>query len=188
MKTATNKAPVVVRRSPEVTDAALLERIQGGDTASLGLLYDRHARALHAFLARVTSSGEAEDLVQITFMRASSLADRYDPSKGEPRAWLFGIASRVAQESRRSLVRRARTMFRSLVAPTPSSHDGERSDVVRALDSLTEAKRVVVVLAEVEGFSCQEVADMLDIPIGTVWTRLHHARTDLRTFLERGSK
>ena len=48
------------------------------------------------------------------------------------------------------------------------------------------AKRTVLVLAEVEGFSCEELATMLSIPIGTVWTRLHHARRELRRFYEEG--
>jgi len=175
------------KRTPELGDVALLERFKAGDTAALGALYDRHGKGLHAFLSRVTTSGEAEDLLQITFMRAAALAERFDAEKGEPRAWLFGIASRVAQESRRSFVRKARAVFRSIVSAPAASPESERSDVVRALASLSEAKRVVVVLAEVEGFSCQEVADMLEIPIGTVWTRLHHARSDLRAFLERGA-
>lgn len=185
MKPLVNR-PVLARRAPEISDGALVARICEGDTSALGVLYDRHAKALYTFLSRVTSTGEAEDLVQITFMRAGSLADRFDPARGEPRAWLFGIATRVAQESRRSIVRKARAVFRSIVAPAPTQ-ESTKTDVVRALDSLSEAKRVVVVLAEVEGFSCQEVADMLEIPIGTVWTRLHHARGDLRAFLERGA-
>jgi RNA polymerase sigma-70 factor (ECF subfamily) len=53
-----------------------------------------------------------------------------------------------------------------------------------ALDKLSEAKRVVLLMAEFEQLSSQEIADALEIPVGTVWTRLHHARNDLRRLLE----
>jgi RNA polymerase sigma-70 factor (ECF subfamily) len=76
-------------------------------------------------------------------------------------------------------------MSTSEMTTTPTT--GDRNDVARALETLSEAKRVVVVLSEVEGFSCQEIADMMEIPVGTVWTRLHHARNELRTYFERGA-
>lgn len=175
-------------RLADVDDATLVARAGAGDTAALGDLYDRHARALFAFLARVASFDEAEDLVHTTFLRVSASASRFDPTKGEARAWLFGIAANLAQERRRALVRKARAFLRATTEPSSAAGEGARNDVARALETLSEAKRVVVVLAEVEGFSCQEIADMLSIPVGTVWTRLHHARIELRAFLEgRGS-
>jgi RNA polymerase sigma-70 factor (ECF subfamily) len=64
---------------------------------------------------------------------------------------------------------------RGVVAPNDTA-----SDLDRALGRLSTAKRSVVVLSEIEGFTCEEIAVMLRIPIGTVWTRLHHARKELR--------
>jgi RNA polymerase sigma-70 factor (ECF subfamily) len=58
-----------------------------------------------------------------------------------------------------------------------------RTDVERALAQLSEAKRLTVLMAEVEGMSCAEIATTLDVPIGTVWTRLHAARRELRQAL-----
>jgi RNA polymerase sigma factor (sigma-70 family) len=175
-------------RLVEVDDSTLVERLAQGDTSALGDLYDRHSRGLFAFLARVASFDEAEDLVHTTFLRASTRAKSYDPKKGEARGWLFGIAAKVVQERRRALLRRARAFLRAKTSETTTtSTTGERNDVARALETLSEAKRVVVVLSEVEGFSCQEIADMMEIPVGTVWTRLHHARNELRTYFERGA-
>jgi RNA polymerase sigma-70 factor (ECF subfamily) len=62
-----------------------------------------------------------------------------------------------------------------------------RRDVEKAVATLTEAKRVVLLLADLEGFTCEEIAAMLGIPVGTVWTRLHHARRELRAFYEEPS-
>jgi RNA polymerase sigma-70 factor (ECF subfamily) len=60
-----------------------------------------------------------------------------------------------------------------------------RAQLSQALHSLTPQKRVVIVMAEVEGLSGPEIAQALDIPLGTVWTRLHHARAELRKQLSR---
>ena len=63
-----------------------------------------------------------------------------------------------------------------------------RSEVERALTRLSESKRVTYLMAEVEGLSCAEIADALGVPIGTVWTRRHAARHELRRALEEGSE
>ncbi len=68
----------------------------------------------------------------------------------------------------------------------PAHQLGARDDVARlaaALPKMTEAKRLVLLLAEVENLDCKAIADALEIPIGTVWTRLHHARKELRELL-----
>jgi RNA polymerase sigma-70 factor (ECF subfamily) len=59
-----------------------------------------------------------------------------------------------------------------------------RADLDTCLSKLSLAKRSVLILAEVEGFTCDEIAAMLSLPIGTVWTRLHHARRGLRQSYE----
>jgi RNA polymerase sigma-70 factor (ECF subfamily) len=62
--------------------------------------------------------------------------------------------------------------------PRPSLH--ARADVERALARLSEVKRITFVMAEVEGSSCEEIARAMEVPVGTVWTRLHSARRELR--------
>jgi RNA polymerase sigma-70 factor (ECF subfamily) len=74
--------------------------------------------------------------------------------------------------------------------PAPSPHELVTQNEIQdelssALGSLATEKRVVLILAEVEGLSCAEIAQALGIPLGTVWTRLHHARRALRKQLER---
>lgn len=170
----------------EPSDSVLLDRVAHGDLGGLGSLYDRHAPALLAFLHRAAGGGEAEDLLQSTFLRAMDAAGRFEKTAASARPWLFGIAVRLLAERRRSL-RRLGSVVAQLLAQQPRpaelSRPGEAADLNRALARLSEPKRVVLLLCEVEGFTAPESAVILGIPVGTVWTRLHHARRELRELL-----
>ena len=140
---------------------------------------------LYAYVRRRGHGPEdAEDLVQATFIRAAKAASSYDGRAETARSWLFGITARLVQERRRSIARLARTLLRLEEggARAHSLTDAHRSDLERGLCKLSDAKRVVIILAEVEGYTCEEIAAMLEVPVGTVWTRLHHARKELRAF------
>lgn len=168
-------------------DAERVARTAQGDVGALGELYDAHAGSLLTFAGRLVGSNDAEDVVQETFLRVSRVAATYEPSRGDVRGWLYGITSNVVRERSRAFARfgaAMRSLFAQPQEPRRAVESG-RSDVVRALDTLSEAKRTTLVLAEVEGFSCDEIAKMLDVPVGTVWTRLHHARRELRRELGR---
>jgi RNA polymerase sigma-70 factor (ECF subfamily) len=179
----------IVRSNAEVLDAELLARIARRELDALGLLYDRYAPQLLRYAARVDREA-AEDIVQTVFLRVTDIAARYDETAPSARPWLFAITTRVVQERRRALRRAAAAMLRF-------GRHGERrwtatedlrSDMDRSLARLSVAKRTVLVLAEVEGFSCDEIARMLEVPVGTVWTRLHHARRELRRLYEEQSR
>ncbi len=190
----TNRALRLVRAAPLAAfdDADVLGRIGRGDVGALGELYDRHAGALLGFATRCMGAQDAEDLVQATFVRAARSAAAFDGRHTSARSWLFGITAHLVQERRRSFARLARALLRfdvSAVTGASTSHQNdERSDLRKGLDRLTESKRVVLLLAEVEGFTCEEIASMLAVPVGTVWTRLHHARREMRAFYEEGSR
>jgi RNA polymerase sigma-70 factor (ECF subfamily) len=160
---------------------------------ALGEVYDRHAVALLRFAARAASQHEAEDLVQATFVRVVQIAARYDGRSSSARSWLIGITARLIQERRRSLTRFSRALTRLAEIAEISPHgaltnDSARTDLERGLATLSEAKRLVVVLAEIEEYTCEEIARMLEVPVGTVWTRLHHARKELRSFYSSGGQ
>ena len=179
----------VVRPKATSPDREALARVAEGDVGALGEVYDRHASALLRFAARAAGPSDAEDVVQTTFVTAAKIAASYDARTDSARAWLFGIAARIVQERRRAIFRLTRALFRvaSDRPPTPPPSDAHRADLERGLGGLSESKRVVLLLTEVEGFTCEEIASMLSVPIGTVWTRLHHARKELRCFYEEGS-
>jgi RNA polymerase sigma-70 factor, ECF subfamily len=168
-------------------DAQALARLAAGDMEALGELYDRHHAAIRGFLTRALGDAdEAEDLVHATFLALPKAASSFDP--GRPcRAWLFGIAVRMMRRQRAAGARWSRMLSKFREVLNPASDDPERivgarrdlTKVEDALQEMSEAKRVVLIMAEVEGMSCEEIAGVLDIPVGTVWTRLHHARRGL---------
>lgn len=162
-------------------------RLAAGDTAALGGLYDRHQPAVRRFLSRMTgNAADVEDAVHATFLEALRGARHFDASRS-PRAWLLGIAHNVWRRSRSRGARWSR-LLQLFSNDEPSiPKDPERALEAReqlgrlgaALAALSEEKRAVVLLSEVEGLSGKEVAAALDIPVSTVWTRLHHARREL---------
>jgi len=172
---------------PTNDDAQCMAAIARGDVGMLGVLYDRYAPSVLRFARRAAGAENAEDIVQATFLRVVRVAPSYDANASSARPWLFALTARVMQERRRSLRRLGAALLRLAIHPrdTASQPRTAHLDVDRALDRLSRAKRVVLLLSEVEGFSGEEIAAMLEVPIGTVWTRLHHARREMRSFLER---
>jgi RNA polymerase sigma-70 factor (ECF subfamily) len=176
---------------PQTPDPAILRQLAGGEIGALGELYDRYREPVRRFVARATSDADdVDDLVHATFLAAAKSAGRYD---GRPscRPWLIGIAAQLLRRRRQSLGRFLAVLSSLRVRATtvdPRPALQSRSDVERALDGISAAKRITLLMAEVEGLSCAEIAAALGIPIGTVWTRLHAARRELRRALEEGEK
>ena len=170
------------------SDTALLSRVAQGDNGALGELYDRHRAPVRRFIARATSdAADVDDLLHATFLAAGQSAGRYD-GRASCRPWLVGIAAQHIKRRHRALAR-----FVAVVASLGRARAADprtaleaRPDVERALRGLSEAKRVTFLMAELEGLSCPEIAAALEIPIGTVWTRLHTARRELRQTLASG--
>jgi RNA polymerase sigma-70 factor, ECF subfamily len=146
-----------------------------------------HLRSLYGTAFRMTRNAQdAEDLVQETFLRAFRAFDRFVPGTNI-RAWLFTILHRVRTDAFRRSRRSPRTV--ELVDDGPAvpppqdalAQGGE--DLGRALESLPDVFRDAVVLRDVEEFSYQEIAGVLDVPIGTVMSRIHRGRALLRQAL-----
>jgi len=172
------------------SDPDLLRQLAVGEIGALGELYDRYRAPVRSFVARATSHAEdVDDLVHATFLAAARSASQYD---GRPscRPWLVGIAAQLLRRRRQSFGRLFTVLssLRGLRAATTDPRPAleARADVEQALRRISEAKRVTLLLAEVEGLSCAEIAVVLGVPIGTVWTRLHAARRELRQMLEEG--
>jgi RNA polymerase sigma-70 factor, ECF subfamily len=173
--------------APSTTDAELMRELTRGQLGALGELYDRYQASLRRFIARVTrDADDVDDLVQATFLAAAKSAERYD-GRASCRPWLIGIAAQLVRRRRRTLARLVAVLAafgktqQSASDPRPTLQ--ARRDVERALAKLSEPKRLTLLMAEVEGLSCAEIAEALEVPIGTVWTRLHAARRELRRAL-----
>jgi RNA polymerase sigma-70 factor (ECF subfamily) len=138
-------------------------------------------------------AADVEDVVHTLFLKLPQIAPSYD---GRPscRGWLCGIAVRLAMRHRRGAGRFQR-MLRSFAEtvtgraagdPERRASDSEELAVFeRALSHLSEKKRVVFVLVEVEGLTAEEAARALEIPAATARTRLFHARRELREAMDR---
>ena len=177
----------------EQSDVSALEALSRGQIGALGVLYDRHQASVTNFVRRATNdSSDVDDLVHATFMTAARAAANFD-GRQSCRPWLVGIAARLLHRRKRSLSRWARALRELTVREGGRYTDPHRAlharDEVKrlseALERLSEPKRLVLLLAESEGLSSEDIAAVLQIPVGTVWTRLHHARRDLRRLLNR---
>jgi len=176
------------RAAAPAEDPELVRQLAQGQLGALGELYDRYQAPLRLFLARATRDAhDIDDLVHGTFLAAAASAERYD-GRASCRPWLIGIAAQLLRRRRRSF-----GYFFSMLgtlkdlqatSSDPRARLQARTDLERALRRLSEAKRVTLLMAEVEGMTCPEIAEALEIPIGTVWTRLHAARRELRQALE----
>ena len=173
-------------------DGDLVCQIADGRLDSLGVLFDRYHADVRRLLARLqVPPGDLDDLVQTTFLEIPRAAARFDASR-PVRAWLLGLAAVVAKRHRRSIGRVARKLAAFAVEPwhthqqTPADmviHDEATKRAARALERLSPKKRDAFVLVVLEHLSGEAAAEALGIPVATIWTRLHHARRDLRALL-----
>jgi RNA polymerase sigma-70 factor, ECF subfamily len=181
---------VALRMELAPDDAPIVERMGRGDLGALGELYDRHSHAVRAFLERTTSSSpDVDDLIQDTFLSAARIAKRYD-GRASSRPWLIGIAANLVYRRGRTVGQLMRLLTRVAVDRPrpldPRPHLEARDDlrqVATVLERMNVGKRVVVVMAEVEGLTCQEIADHLGIAVGSVWRRLNEARREIHRAL-----
>ena len=169
------------------TDEELIAAVVAGDETALATLYHRYERPLHAFLARQTGTRDLDDLVQETWLRVVRAAARFDPARRFS-TWLFQIALNLARDWRRRPPPEAVGSERSATVAGPgpfvasdAGNDASDAaiDVHRLLAALPETHRAVVVLRHFHDLGEDEVAAILDIPRGTVKSRLHHAMARL---------
>lgn len=148
-------------------------------------LFVEHARFVSSFVHRLgVREADVDDVVQEVFVVAHQKGG-YLPGPATPRSWLGAIAVRVAGSARRATARR-REDYDTVALERTEYAGGSPSEAVevaesllrvqRALDTLDEEHRSVFLLYEVAGEDCCSIAAALDVPVGTVYSRLHHAR------------
>lgn len=157
-----------------------------------GRLFDAYARPLHNYLARRIGRDAAHDLVSETFLVALNQRHGYDPRRGAVRSWLYGIATNLLRRHVREEARSLHAAARSVghLPGQQASHDSQVADRVDAatlagqlagaLAGLAEGDRDVLLLTSWAGLDSNEVAQVLEIPVGTVRSRLHRVRKSLR--------
>jgi RNA polymerase sigma-70 factor (ECF subfamily) len=158
------------------------------------LLYDRHAPDIHRYVARRLGASAADDITADTFLVAFRIRSRYDRTRANARPWLYGIAGNLVGKQRRAEVRALRALARTGHDPLAGSggefwlEDTDRriaaqGPLAGALAGLSAPDRHVLLLVAWAELTYQEVAEALDIPVGTVRSRLNRARRKVRTAL-----
>lgn len=168
-----------------MSDVELLDRFRAGDETAVRELYIRYSRPVFTVVYSVLQDRElANDAVQQTFLKAWNGAHRFDTDRRfEP--WLYAIARRVAIDVWR---KERRTPIPSEFAEPIIDRDAtdglwEAWQVRKAVDQLPDDEATIVKLAHFEQLSHQEIADKIDVPVGTVKSRSHRAHRRLAEVL-----
>ena len=168
------------------TDAADAILAAAGDTEAFERLYRRHAGRIHSLARRMIGPEEADDVTQDVFVRAWRKLGlfRGDSQFG---TWLYRLAVNVILGKRGTVAKYRDRHDSADVADLPIAGKRERidlrMDVDSALETLPKGARQVFVLHDVEGYTHEEIAEMLDVTAGTSKSQLHRARMTLRQHL-----
>jgi RNA polymerase sigma-70 factor (ECF subfamily) len=176
-----------VKRAPQewsLHDQHILQGLARGDTALMGELYDRYAGLVYSLVLRIVRDPAlAEELVQEVFLRVWRSAVDYRPELGSVRAWLVVIAHHCAvDEWRRRQKERNWTNLDAEELDWRLSKEDEQSDpfIKQALAQLPENQRQVIELAYFQGWTARQIANQLNLPPGTVKSRMRLALEKLR--------
>jgi RNA polymerase sigma factor (sigma-70 family) len=179
-------------RSAAADDAAVIESSRR-EPERFAVLFDRHAPYIHRYLARRAGRQVADDLVAETFLAAFAKRDRYDLGHADARPWLYGIATNLVGQHGRDEARQHRIRQAAAAEPEVPGHaervaadvtaQATRAVLDAALAALPDGDRDVLLLIAWEQLTYREVSRALAIPVGTVRSRLHRARTKVRQVL-----
>lgn len=187
-----NTTTAVAEVSPS-SDAEEIER-SWQEPERFAVLFDRYGARLHRYAARRLGDGEADDIVAETFLVAFRQRAGYDLGRAEALPWLYGIASNLIRRHRRAEVSRYRTFVRTGVLLDAADGVAERAverasaqmsgrRLAQAIAELPTRDRDVLLLVAWADLSYEQVADALGLPVGTVRSRLHRARTRVKRAL-----
>lgn len=181
------------RETRETSDAAVIER-SWQEAEFFAVLFDRYYAQVHGYAARRLGRGLADDVAAETFLIAFTRRERYDISRHDARPWLYGIASNLIARHHRAEVRRYRALARAGVDEVCEGHadlvagrldaQAYRRPLAAALAGIHAGERDVLLLVAWAELTSEEAGEALGIPAGTVRSRLHRARRQIRGALE----
>ena len=173
----------------DLSDGELISRTADGDRGAFDVLYRRYSRPVFGLaLRRLGDRGRAEDAVQETFTSIWRAARSYRPERGPGAPWLYAVARNAITDRGRA---RSEPPAEVPDTPSPDAGPADRAEsswtawrVHRALEELGPNERKVIELAYWSGLSQSEIAEFLNIPLGTVKTRTRAALSRLAGLLE----
>jgi RNA polymerase sigma factor (sigma-70 family) len=178
------------RFSKPPSDAALIRDCQQGKTDAFRELYRRHQNSVRSMLGHLCDPTMLEDLVQEVFMKAWKGLPTMRGS-AQFSTWLYRIAWNVGADYRRSMAQQRQRaqqqeiMYAAMDNATHSLQQMHHQDLVgRGLQQISADHAIVIVLHDLQDLPQSEIAEILKIPVGTVKSRLFHARQTLRQFFQ----
>jgi RNA polymerase sigma factor (sigma-70 family) len=171
------------------------ETAAGSGSAPAGFadVYEWYFADIYRYIAGRLGRNVADDLAADTFVIALRRHADFDPARGPVRAWLYGIATNLVAQHRRTEKRRYQALARAGAQELTAGHDdsmppragpeGMQPRLARALASLSREERDVLLLVALVDLSYQEISQALGIPDGTVGSRLNRARRKIRAAL-----
>jgi RNA polymerase sigma-70 factor, ECF subfamily len=182
------------KRYLTLADEDLISQVEAGDTEAFAGLYDRHGRSAYSLAYRMMGERQAaEDLVQDSFIKVWRSARSYRAERGSVRTWILSITHNRGIDHLRSTASRRRTQDRvemSAQTTQPSEafaetwRNSQRGQVQEALKTLPEEQLKILELAYYSGYTQAEIAQMLDIPLGTVKGRIRLGMKKLKAFFD----
>ena len=181
-------------RYPLLANEDLISLVGDGDAQAFAVLYDRHSRAAYSLAYRMMNGRQAaEDLAQDAFLKVWHAATSYRADRGGVRTWILSIVRNRGTDQLRSSASRRRVQDR-VEATTdtwqPSEafaetwRNSQREQVREALDTLPPEQLKVLALAYFSGYTHMEIAENLDVPLGTVKGRMRLGLKKLRDHFE----
>jgi RNA polymerase sigma-70 factor, ECF subfamily len=183
-----------VGRYPLLADEDLISLAGDGDAQAFAVLYDRHSRAAYSLAYRMMNGRQAaEDLAQDAFLKVWRAATSYRVDRGGVRTWILSIVHNRGIDQLRSHASRRRTQDKveaSAARSQPSEAFAEtwrnlqREQVREALNTLPQEQLKILELAYFSGYTHMEIAELLDLPLGTVKGRMRLGLKKLRDHFE----
>jgi RNA polymerase sigma-70 factor (ECF subfamily) len=178
----------------DLADEDLMQLVRDGDARAFEVVFDRHGSASFSLAYRMCGRGAvAEDVVQEAFLSLWRSGAHYDSTRGSVRSWVLAVVHHRAIDAlRRGVVRDGRAGGEGGVAEHVASAENTEAEVVRrdearnvrsALQELPSEQRQVIELAYFGGFTHTEIAEMLELPVGTVKGRMRLGLTKMRLAL-----
>jgi RNA polymerase sigma-70 factor, ECF subfamily len=182
-----------------LADEELMQLVQNGEVDAFEVIFDRHASAAFSLAYRMCGRrATAEDIVQDAFLSLWRSGSGYDPRRGSVRSWVLSVVHNRAVDAMRRVGSKAgrdvpdEGIADRLPASERTDAEVERRDDARqlrtALDELPPDQRRVIELAYFGGFTHNQIAEMLDLPPGTVKGRMRLGLTKMRYVLGEGSR
>ncbi len=168
----------------------LVTALRSKDDQAFGYLYDHYSGALYSVVKQIVNDADtSNDVLQEAFVNIWRKMELYDESKGRLFTWMLNIARNAAIDKTRSKGFQQNSKLQPIMDGDGANHPSVRMGVddfglKKILQKLKEEQRLLIDLSYYQGFTHEQISKALDIPLGTVKTRIRSALTQLRTLLQ----